>query len=606
MRCLKLQIINRNQSLIGILSFQHNLRLQSLKYVFLLISALLLGCSEKKPITTEFSVLEAPKLVKDSETARRSDALRSLIIGQLQVKKEQHDKALQNFTHARELMGAAPAPLYKQIAELLVRDGKLDAALAEIDKGLLVSSGDRDLRIFKAGILEALKRYEESENLLKIVLNEEPNNSSVAVLLASLLINQGRASEAVAQLKQFSKNHGDALIVQVYLARTLESIGSVDEAISVLQKAVSKNPDQNATRFEYARMLLLHNKTERSKPELEEVLERDPSHIGARKLLGLLSLQQKDLSEARTHFETLEGIESDPTETRFHLSLIEIEEKKFEDALRELSLVLAARPDHAEARYALASVLLTTGRVKEALSELDKIPEQNSLYARARAVKFSIFQNEGKLSEAESEIRKAYDSGEESQTYSIPLIGVLRAQGKFSEALQVLEDEVSKDDTNTQILFLYGLTLEEADRHEEAIELMKKVISSDPTNSDALNFVAYSMIEKGGDLEQAEKYILKALEYRPIDPYYLDTLGRLRFKQNRADEAVGILERAIDRAPNEIDLWDHLGDAYWVIGEAQKAKDAWTKALDLLKQSKSSNANPQDIEILNRKIFGAQ
>lgn len=575
-----------------------------MKRVFHLFLLALVACSDPRPITTEFSVLEAPKLVTDNAAQKRSEALRSLIIGQLQVKKDQHDKALANLTHARELMGSAPSPLFKQIAELLVRDGKLDAALVEIDKGLSTNPGDKELRVFKAGILEALKRLDESENILRSVLKEDPKNSSVAVLLASLLLNQGKTSEAVTHLKDFIKNHGDTLLVQVYLARTLEAAGSVEEAISVLQRAVAKNPDQNATRFEYARMLLLHNKTEKSRRELEEVLNRDPTHIGSRKLLGLLSLQEKDLTEARTHFETLEGIESDPTETRFHLSLIEIEEKKYDDALRELSLVLAARPDHAEARYAVASILLTTGRVKEALSELDKIPEKNSLYARARAVKFSIYQNEGNLSEAESEIRKAYNSGEDSNLYSIPLVGVLRSQGKHGEALKILEAEVSKENTNSQILFLYGLTLEEADRHEEAINIMRKVIESDPVNSDALNFVAYSMIESGKELDSAEKYILKALDAKPNDPYYLDTLGRLRFKQNRYDDAVNILEKATERAPNEIDLWDHLGDAYWVTGDAEKAKEAWTKALELLKQSKNPNSN--DIEFLNRKLFGTK
>jgi predicted negative regulator of RcsB-dependent stress response len=59
-------------------------------------------------------------------------------------------------------------------------------------------------------------------------------------------------------------------------------------------------------------------------------------------------------------------------------------------------------------------------------------------------------------------------------------------------------------------------------------------------------------------------------------------MGWVLFKLNRAQEALPQLQKAIalSDAPDPT-LFDHLGDIYAALKDTTKAREAWTKSLDL-------------------------
>lgn len=523
--------------------------------LFLVFIAFLSACSPREVVEDEFKALQTPRLGSDSDRRQRSLALRAVIIGQLQSKRDQNDKALSSFEKARELLSSPPAPLVKKIVELLVKDGKLDQALIEIDKSLESFPGDKELLLFKAGALESLNRRAEAQEILSALSKAHPDDASVIVLLSSILIDSGDANQAISLLERLDPG----LIPRVYLARAYEVSGERKKAIQILDKVTKDYPKNAGARFELARILLGANQVVRAKSELNTVLKYEPNHIPSRRLLSILSLQEKNFDSARDHLEVLESLESDPTDTRYRLALLEIEDKNFDAALRELSLVLAARPEHAEARYALATVFFTKGRKGEAVVELEKVPESSPLFSKAKAVLFSIFQESGDLERAEAEIEKAYNLDPSNKIFLLPYISILRAQSKFEEALKVLGSAQMEDDL--KLMFIYGLTLEEAGRRDDAFGIMEGLIVKDPSNYDAKNYVAYVLIDDNRELDRAEKLITEALSAKPADPYFLDTFGWLRFKQRRFGDAVTILRKAHEAAPDDEVILEHLVEA---------------------------------------------
>jgi tetratricopeptide (TPR) repeat protein len=51
------------------------------------------------------------------------------------------------------------------------------------------------------------------------------------------------------------------------------------------------------------------------------------------------------------------------------------------------------------------------------------------------------------------------------------------------------------------------------------------------------------------------------------------------FRTGRLNQAVELLERAVELEPNDAVINDHLGDAYWVVGRRIEARYQWRRAL---------------------------
>ena len=86
---------------------------------------------------------------------------------------------------------------------------------------------------------------------------------------------------------------------------------------------------------------------------------------------------------------------------------------------------------------------------------------------------------------------------------------------------------------------------------------MEEVVKLNPRNSDALNYLAYGLIANGTDLARAQVLAREALEIKPQNPYYLDTLGWAQFKAGKLEEAEATLAKAVGYAGDDLVVVDH-------------------------------------------------
>jgi tetratricopeptide (TPR) repeat protein len=96
-----------------------------------------------------------------------------------------------------------------------------------------------------------------------------------------------------------------------------------------------------------------------------------------------------------------------------------------------------------------------------------------------------------------------------------------------------------------------------------------------------LNYLGYSWVDKGMNLDRALEMIQKAIEGAPNDGYIIDSLGWAYYRLGRFDEAVEKLEQAAVLRPADPEINDHLGDAYWQVGRKLEAKFQWRVAYSM-------------------------
>jgi tetratricopeptide (TPR) repeat protein len=96
-----------------------------------------------------------------------------------------------------------------------------------------------------------------------------------------------------------------------------------------------------------------------------------------------------------------------------------------------------------------------------------------------------------------------------------------------------------------------------------------------------LNYLGYSWINQGVNLDDGMRMIKRSVEQRADDGYIVDSLGWAYYRLGNMEEAVKQLERAVELKPGDPTINDHLGDAYWRVGRVLEARFQWSHARDL-------------------------
>ena len=148
----------------------------------------------------------------------------------------------------------------------------------------------------------------------------------------------------------------------------------------------------------------------------------------------------------------------------------------------------------------------------------------------------------------------------------------------------------------TWVYYYYrGICEERSKQWSKAEADMRKALELQPEQPHVLNYLGYSWIDQGINLDEGMKMIKRAVDQRPDDGYIVDSLGWAYYRIGNYEDAVKNLERAIDLKPEDPTINDHLGDAYWRVGRTLEAKFQWAHARDL-------KPEPEELPKIEAKI----
>ena len=118
------------------------------------------------------------------------------------------------------------------------------------------------------------------------------------------------------------------------------------------------------------------------------------------------------------------------------------------------------------------------------------------------------------------------------------------------------------------IYYFRGICFERAKQWAKAEADFKTSLELIPDQPHVLNYLGYSWIDQGINLDEGMRMIKRSVEQRADDGYIVDSLGWAYYRLGNMDEAVKQLERAVELKPEDPTINDHLGDAYWRVGRA--------------------------------------
>lgn len=511
-----------------------------------------------------------------SEDRTRSSAMHHFLVGQLSLNDQDFKTALDNFSAVVELTDEPTPFVHSKLADLYLRFGELDKALAAAETALREDPDNPSNRLLYAGVLEALGRDGEAEPQYKKLIEEYPGKFDAYVLLSNLYVKQGRFQDSLDLLKRLEIIDPSDSLAHYYLGRTYELMERYPQAEVEYMKVFESDPTLSRGSVELLRVLLRNKKSDKAKALCERMLQKDPTNAVARKVLGHLMLGESKLDEALKHLVVLEGIEADASDTRFKIALIQMEKRNYEEAVRQLNLVLATKPDHSEARYYLASIYAGSGKRKEAVDELFIIPKDDPMFVKARTFAAFVLRQDNNLKRARDVVAEAREIEPENKNLLLYHVLIMRDLKEYRKAESLMREALKREPDDERLLFNLAMVLDERGQDEEALTLMERVIQINPRNADALNYLAYGLTQRGAELGRAEELARRALEVKPQDPYCLDTLGWAQFKAGKIEESEVTLGKAAGGAGDDIVVLDHYI-------EVLVARKKFDKAVALMK-----------------------
>ncbi len=525
------------------------------------------------------------------EPGQRSAAFDFLLAIELE-REGRFEEALAAYRRVLTQDSEAPAVL-RRLAELSMLLGRAGAALGWAERALAVDPDQDDLRL----LVGAIHGERGDADAVREVLTGA-EGSPISVPAAAMLYGVHAASDRYGEALPFARwlveHEPDEARGYLLLARAHDKLGDPSSGERALRQGLGLHPGHIPL---YTALAALRRARGDRIGEIGIYREWLVHHPGHRR--ALLAKAEAELAtgreqDARLSLETLEGQHPLALEAVLKLAFLDYDQGAFEAAEARFARVHRRHPGQADVAFALGVVRRQLGKHAAAIEALEAIPRSSSRYGAARVQMASVFEARGALQRALETVAEALEAAPDP-ALELERARLLHRTGQREQAFAWLESLLDGSTADAGPLYQTGL-LHAADAdHEAALRSMERVLEHSPDHPGALNFVGYTLAERGENLDQAERLIARALELRPDDGFITDSLGWVYFQRAQPLLLNGHIEVArtwLDRAEAELlraqeltggdpVISEHLGDVCLALGRRDDALAHYEKAVSL-------------------------
>jgi tetratricopeptide (TPR) repeat protein len=271
-------------------------------------------------------------------------------------------------------------------------------------------------------------------------------------------------------------------------------------------------------------------------------------------------------------------------ESLFDLASVLNQAETIDLALLYDRFALSLRPQFPLAQLLLADVLSAQNKPEESLVVLRGIPADSPYSWSARLRATVNLDTLDRSDEAVTQLKAMAGEKQDLIGAEVQLGDILRSKKQFAEAVTAYDEAIRRADLSGlperwTLFYDRGVVLERSGQWKRAESDLQHALELKADQPAVLNYLGYSWIDRGENLQRGLKMIEKAVALRPEDGYIVDSLGWAHYRMGDYASAVESLEKATELVPEDPTINDHLGDAYWQTGRLVEARYQWRRAL---------------------------
>jgi tetratricopeptide (TPR) repeat protein len=463
-------------------------------------------------------------------------------------------------------------------------EGVVASALGIGDFDTAADAGQRLIDLGKPGQLApiAVLALRGQKGDFAGILADTTSVASIGALLDQMSrawaeLGNGRMSEALAGFDTTAKTPGMEAFGLYHKALALASVGDYEGADDILSGRAS-GPINVMRRGVMAHVQILSQ------------LERNPDAIAL--------------------LDRAFGTEPDPTTDALRARLTAGEPIPYDitrnatDGLAEVFFTLATalngeadpsftliyaraaahlRPDHTEALLLAAGMLEEQEQYDLATETYALIAPDDPAFHIAEIGRAAALRATGKTEAATEVLQTLARNQPGILSVQLALADTLRRDEKWAEASAAYDAAIAlvpKPDANHWTLFYSRGIAQERLKNWAGFEAdLRKALALQPDQPQVLNYLGYSFVDRGINLDEALGMIERAVKAEPDSGYIIDSLAWAYFRLGRYTDAMVPMEKASLLEPVDAIVTDHLGDVYWANGRILEAQFQWRRAL---------------------------
>lgn len=307
------------------------------------------------------------------------------------------------------------------------------------------------------------------------------------------------------------------------------------------------------------------------------------------------------LARGPVPFDTVRTVRDGMAEVFHLLSVVLQGEAPDNQTLIHSRIAEFLRPDLVDARLLSASLLESLGQRDLAIAAYDKVPADSPSYLVAASGKVQALYGLGRKDEALAAQTALTQSHGQFLSVHVGLGDMLRREERHAEAAAAYSRAIdlvpAPESRHWGLFYARGIAWERAKQWDKAEPDFRRALDLNPDQPQVLNYLGYSLLDMNLKIDEALGMIERAVEQRPEDGYIIDSLAWGYFLTGRYDEALVQMERASLLMPVDPIVTDHLGDVYWAVGRKREAEFQWHRALSFEPEKKDATRIRRKLEI---------
>ncbi len=439
---------------------------------------------------------------------------------------------------------------------------------------------------------------------LENILKNNKGNLDIFLNLMSIYTQDKKQQNAINFLEYTRINHINDEIKYYFLLLLHFENNDYDKTLSYIDKYITifePDTEKKARNIQSILQIIIDLFDKQYQKEkildiLKKLTEKDASNIQTRMFYIQLLIFEKNTNEAVKLLQDIENKIADNFKTSIEVLKLYIIADAEEKAMTYYNALKQKYPEQKELDFFFASLKEKQNKIDEAINLYKNLISDKTdlkIYESSILRLTDLLKKINKTDEAIDILLKAYN---ETKSYFVLqlILETYLDEEMLDKAEKITKNELlelEKKAPNqadkkkiSELKYNYFLIIDKKGKKQEAIDLALKELENDPNNSNLLNFVGYSYVEQGINLEEAEKLLNKAIALNPEDPFITDSMGWFYYKKKNYALALDYLMRALQYESDEPTLLEHIADVYYATGDKQKALEYFKKSLENIKK----------------------
>ena len=423
-------------------------------------------------------------------------------------------------------------------------------------------------------------KYDDALKWAKEVLAKNPQDNDALLVRASVSLARTDPLTAIGDLRAVLRDQPQSVGIRRALARAYVANGDIALAEETLRATIEIAPADPAVRLELAQLLTSTKRPDQAAAILEKAVRDQPADPALRVALIEAYLARKDFNSAHTAAEDLKTLQPQSGAGYYFAALAAEGQNRPEEEEQQLQRALEIQPGAFDVLSELAKFRMSHGKQAQAIALVQKAAAADPKNPQPLNLLGQLYLALKDFSHAQQVLAQA---SELAPKWWVPYrnLALTKLAAKDNDgAAAAYRAAIQADPNQTQPVAELAHLLEAQGKIDAAIGVYDTYHQAHPQSAQISNNLAMLLVTYKQDrasLDRARD--LTAPFATATDGDLLDTFGWVRFKRAEFTQAVPVLERAVEHAPDSHEIRYHLGMAELRSGQSQRARDNLEAAL---------------------------